>query len=44
MWNLGNKTNGQREKKRETEANQKTFNHREQTDGYHKDDGWGWVK
>ena len=40
MWNLRNKTNERREKKRETNKKQ-TLNYREHTDGYQRGGGWG---
>ena len=46
MWNLGNKSNKQREKERregERETKKQTLNYREQTDG-HKTGRRGWVK
>ena len=39
MWNLGNKSNEQREeKKRQTKK--QTLNYREQTDGYQRGGRW----
>ena len=45
MWNLRNKTNGQREKwgEQDRESKKQTLNYREQTDGYQKGTSIGGV-
>ena len=48
MWNLRNKTNEQRKKKRERQTKKQILHHGEKTDGYQRRGGWGvvveWVK
>ena len=43
MWNLRNKTNEQRNKKKRDKSIKRLY--REHTDGYYRGGGWGeWVK
>ena len=44
MWNLRNKTDEQRGKKREGKTKNQTLNYREQIDGYQKGRGGGMGK
>ena len=41
MWNLRNKTNEQRGKKRQRQTRKQTLNYREQADGYQRGGGCG---
>ena len=41
MWNLRNKTNGQRGEKREGQTKKLSLKYREHTDGHQRGGGWG---